>query len=210
MSSRPISEPERNALKRTVRPQRTNAIGISLMAMLMAVLINFSPEPIAILMPIFFGMMALGLAFQTRKSAGRVASALESGTLVDVRAVPNNKTATGGWDFGTWSIGKTRQLMGQVAAGTPTSFAIEPDTKQLVSVNGVVLKKSVTVVAPFGFPTAQMAATPMHSPQPMQAPSSEELPPPPEDWVANSCPKCGASVEGNMMFCPGCGFKVKS
>ncbi len=209
MSIRPISEPERKTLKGVVRPMRLNAIGISAMAMLMAVLINFSPEPFAIVLPIFFGLMGLGLAFQARKSAGKIAAALDTGTVTDVKTVPNNKTAIGGWDFGTWSIGKDRQLMGMVVAGTPTSFAIVSDTKHLVSVNGNALKKPVAVVAPFGFQNAPMAAAPMHSTQPMQAPSNEELPPPPEDWVTNSCPRCGAGVEDNMMFCPGCGFRVK-
>jgi hypothetical protein len=205
-----MSEPERHALRAVVKPMRINAIGISAMAMLMAVLINFSPEPIAIILPIFFGLMGLGLAFQARKAAGKIESALGIGTVTEVRTVPRLKGPAGGWDFGTFSVGRDRQLKTMVMDGAPGSFAVVPDTKHLVSVNGVALKKPVAVIAPFGFQGAPAAIASPLAPQPTQTASSEELPPPPEDWVANSCPKCGTSIVGNMMFCPRCGFRIQN
>ena len=209
-SVRPITDPEIKAVVSTLRSMRVNAIGISVFAMIMAVLINYVNNEVAVLMPIMFGGVAVGLAFQARKSAGNLSKALANGTVMDIRAVPNRARPGRFWQFGACSTSSTSELNHMITEGVPASFTVLPETKQLLAVNGAPLRRPVTVAAPLGFQNVSSLTMPVQAQPFLQAADPYELPPPPDGWVAKACPACGQSVDGDIMFCSRCGFRLKS
>jgi len=206
---RPMTEAEREAAKAIPRPLRNNAIGISLVSMMMAVMVNFVDEAFAVIMPLFFCFVGLGLALQARRSSGAVAQALAKGTVTDVRGAPRWKGAAGGWDFGRFSIPKDSQIKGSIVDGVPALVTVIPETKRLVSVNGVTLKKPIELRGPAGFERTLVAPATMQPPQQVAMAAGQDLPPPPDDWRQGSCPKCGQNTSGDFQFCPRCGFKLR-
>lgn len=209
---RPMAESERQAIKAIPRPQKMNAVGISLMAMLMAVMVNFVDNPVAMFMPLVFAFAALGLAVQARKTSGAVAATIAKGTVTEVRGVPLYK-GNAGWEFGVFSIARDKQLERALVDGAPASVAIVPDAKRLLSVNGVTLRRPVALRTPPGF--ENMLAAYAAPPRPVQrmpvAPSfDQDLPPPPDGWGAKFCPKCGEPISGDYLFCRKCGFRLKA
>jgi len=205
---RPMTEAERQVVKSIPKPQRNNAIGISIVAMVMAVMVNFVEDQVALLMPIFFSFVGLGLAIQARKSSGSVGQALAKGVVTEVRATPRWKGA-GGWEFGTLSVPRSKQLEGKLVDGVFASVAIVPEAKRLVSVNMTPVKGSVTLTVPPGFGGAYAAPAVMQPPVQMPTAAGQDLPPPPEGWAQGTCPRCGQSIAGDMMFCDKCGFRLK-
>jgi len=178
-----MTEAEKETAKAIPRPLRNNAVGMSVVAMMMAVMVNFVEETFAVIMPLFFCFVGLGLAVQARRSSGAVAQALAKGTVTDVRGAPKWKGAAGGWDFGPFSVPKDSQVKNSLADGTPAWVTVIPDAKRLVSVNGATLKKPIEIRAPPGLETALATAMTVHLPQPEPTAVSQDLPPPPEDWA---------------------------
>lgn len=214
-----MAEAERQTIKAIPKPQRNNAVGISFMAMLMAILVNFVDNPVAMFMPLVFAFAGLGLAIQARKSSGAVAQAMAKGTVTEVRGVPVYRGGSG-WEFGVFSIARNRQLEGALVNGVPASVAIVPEAKRLLSVNGVTLRKPVELRVPPGFenilagyttaPPVRQMYTPPQPIQGMPVASDQDMPPPPEGWAQGRCPQCGATVSGDHLFCKGCGFRLKA
>ena len=212
-NERPLTMPERESLKRITRSPRVNAVGLAIMSMAMAVMINFVAEPVALIMPLFFGAMSLGVAFQARGVSSSVARALERGTAAEWRHVPSLKS--GIWDFGAFYFNRAGQAKGLVAEGVPATVTLVPEAKRVLAVNGTVLSKPMELRGAPGFPQNLMVAqvpAPVQPPawQAPVAPAAEDLPPPPEGWSGTSCPKCGRAVSAEHMFCRGCGFRLKN
>ncbi len=205
---RPLTEPERQAYWGMLRPLKLNAIGFALVSMLMAVMINFVPDQWLIIVPIFFGVAALGMAVQARKTANKVVSAIAKGSVTDVRVSQVRKGAGGSWNFGPFSVPRTSMLNSMLSEGAPASVTIVPETRHLLSVNSVALKKPVTLIAPPGFESSLMVVSAPSVPQATRESANEDLPPPPEDWGAKYCPKCGASLMAGASFCGRCGSKL--
>ncbi len=209
-NERPLTEPERESLKAIARSPKVNAVGLAVMSMVMAVMINFVDEPVALIMPLFFGAVSLGTAFQARKASERVALTLQKGTAAVVHGSP--RLNRGLWDFGAFSVPKDGQLKTVLSEGAPTTVALAVDVRRVLSVNNVPLKKPVTFGAAPGFETLLSASPPQRTQavSRAQAPSQEDLPPPPEGWGARFCPQCGEPVSGDYMFCRKCGLKLKA
>jgi hypothetical protein len=206
---RPMTEAEKETAKAIPRPLRNNAVGISVVAMVMAVMVNFVEETFAVIMPLFFCFVGLGLAVQARRSSGAVAQALAKGTVTEVRGAPKWKGSAGGWDFGPFSVPKDSQVKNSLADGVPARVSVIPETKRLVSVNGATLKKPIELRAPPGFEAALVAPTTAHFPQKGPKAAGQELPPPPDDWTQGRCPSCGQSTSQDFEFCSKCGFRLK-
>lgn len=180
---RPMTEAEKQTAKAIPRPQRGNAIGMSVVAMMMAVMVNFVEETFAVIMPLFFCFVGLGLALQARRISGAAAQALAKGTVTDVRGAPKWKGPAGGWDFGSFSVPKDSQIKNSIADGVPAWVTVIPDAKRLVSVNGAALKKPIEIRAPPGFEAALAASTTVNHPRQAPTAVSQDLPPPPDDWA---------------------------
>ncbi|MGD9962661.1 MAG: zinc ribbon domain-containing protein [Thermoplasmata archaeon] len=211
---RPMAEAERQAIRAIPKPQRMNAIGISLMAMLMAVMVNFVDNPVALLMPLFFSFAALGLAIQARKTSAAVAAAISRGTVTDWRCAPSLKS--GVWNFGAFYFNRGGQAKGLVEEGLLTTVTIVPEAKRVLAVNGTMLSKPLELRGAPGFPQNLAAAQTV---APAQAPAwrapaapaqADDLPPPPDGWGAKFCPKCGEPISGDYAFCRKCGFRLKA
>ena len=216
---RPMTEPERKAAVDSLKPLRNNARGMAGFSILMAVMINFVSNPVAMLMPLLFGAFALGLAVQARKGAGSVSKVLANGTVTEIRTVPTRTSARTGWQFGTYSAGNTRSLNGMLADGVPTSFTVMPETRHLLAVNGMPLRRPLQLMSVPGaviFPPSQAVqqapmVAPMAAPMPPPMLANEDLPPPPEGWTGQLfCAKCGQKNQNNATFCEKCGFKLKA
>lgn len=178
---RRMTEAEMKTVKAIPRPLRANAIGMSVVAMVMAIMVNFVEEPVAVIMPLFFSFVGLGIAVQARRASGTVAQALAKGTVIDVRAVPRWKGASGGWDFGRFSVPKDSQVKGSIADGAPAWVTVIPEAKRLLSVNGVTLKKPIELRGPPGFENALVAPAPVQAPLRAPLGADQDLPPPPDD-----------------------------
>ena len=211
---RPMTESERKAAVDSLKPLRNNARGMAGFSILMAVMINFVSNPVAMLMPLLFGFFALGLAVQVRKGAKNVGKVLANGTVTEIRTVPTRASARTGWQFGIYSAGNARFLNGMLTDGAPASFTVMSETKHLLAVNGMPLRRPVLLIsapgavmpyaAPPVFQQAQMAA-PTSAPMPV----NEDLPPPPDGWTGQRfCAKCGQKNPTNAMFCEKCGFRL--
>lgn len=205
---RPMTEPERESLKSASKPQRNNAIGISMLAMVMAVMVNFVDDPIALLMPLVFSFIGLGLAAQARRGSGTAAQAVAKGTVTDVRGTPRWKGGATGWDFGPFSVVKNSQLEGVLADGVPATVGVIPESRRVVSANGVPLKRPVELRAGPGFESVSASSAAPQPPYQAPAPADQDLPPPPEGWSAGSCPQCGTVARGGAMFCERCGHRL--
>ena len=204
---RPMTDAEMRSVKGISRPQRANAIGISVVAMVMAVMVNFVEDEIAILMPLFFCFVGLGLAVQARRSSGAVAESLADGTVADVRATPV-WMKTRGWQFGALSIPRGSRLDKMLSDGVPASLTIAPPSKHVLSANGVTLKKPVTFVTAPGFEGTLSSHAPASASQRVATTMDDDLPPPPDDLDPSSCPQCGKSVSPGARFCDSCGHRL--
>ncbi|MEW5747541.1 MAG: zinc ribbon domain-containing protein [Candidatus Thermoplasmatota archaeon] len=212
-NERPLSAAEREALKGITRSPKVNAVGLAVMSMAMAVMINFVEEPVALIMPLFFGAMSLGVAFQARSLSSSLARALDRGAAVEWRHVPSLRS--GAWDFGAFHFNRAGEAKGLVAEGVPATVTLVPEAKRVLAVNGTPLRKPMELRGAPGFPQNLMTAQAPSVPQApaWQAPAApaqaEDLPPPPEGWQSANCPKCGSAVSGDYLFCRGCGFRLK-
>lgn len=207
---RPITELERKAAVDSIKPLRINAVGMAGFSILMAVMINFVSNPVAMLLPLLFGFVALGTAIQARKGASNVSKVLANGTVTEIRTVPTRASARTGWQFGIYSAGNTRSLNGMFTDGVPASFTVMPETKHLLAVNGMPLRRPVQLTSapgaamPFAAP-AVVQQTPVALPMPVD----QELPPPPDGWTGQQfCAKCGQKSPAGARFCEKCGAPI--
>ena len=203
-----MTDSERKAAVDTLKPLRNNARGMAMVSILMALMINFVTDPVAMIVPIFFGLASLGMAVKARKGVGSMGKTLATGTVAEVRAIPKRMSTGRGWELGMFYAMRSRALNGVLIEGVPTSLTVLPETKHLLAVNGTPLRTPVQLmsapgaVMPIVTPTFQQA--PIAPPMPMD----EELPPPPEDWIERSCPKCGQKNAPNAVFCEKCGMRM--
>lgn len=211
---RPMTEAERKAAVDSLKPLRNNARGMAGFAILMAIMINFVSNPVALLMPILFGGFALGLAVQAKKGASNVSKVLANGTVTEIRTVPTRASARTGWQFGVYSAGNTRSVNGMLTDGVPASFTVMSETKHLLAVNGMPLRRPVLLmsapgaVMPYAAPPVFQQA-PMAAPMPASMPVDQELPPPPDGWTGQQfCAKCGQKNQTSARFCEKCGAPI--
>jgi len=207
---RPMTESERKAAVDSLKPLRNNARGMAGVSILMAVMINFVSNPVAMLMPLLFGFVALGMAVQARKGASNVGKVLANGTVTEIRTVPTRASARMGWQFGIYRAGNTRSLNGMLTDGVPASFTVMPETKYLLAVNGMPLRRPVLLMSAPGavMPYAAPAAV-QQAPMALPMPVDQELPPPPEGWTGQLfCAKCGQKSPAGAMFCEKCGAPI--
>jgi len=211
---RSISDVERQAFGSVIRPMKLNAIGIAIVSMVMAIMVNFVTDQWMVVVPIFFGLAALGMSIQTRKSAGKIAGALARGNVVDVRAAMVSKGPGGSWNFGAFSVPRSNALSTLLVDGTPATFTIVPESKHMLSVNYSLLKRPIQFNAMPGFesllgvsPPAQTYAQPPIMPMTQNLPPPP--PPPPDNWSQRFCPQCGQSLPGGAMFCSKCGYRLR-
>jgi len=207
---RPMTESERKAAVDSLKPLRNNARGMAGVSILMAVMINFVSNPVAMLMPLLFGFVALGMAIQARKGASNVDKVLANGTVTEIRTVPTRASARTGWQFGMYSAGNTRSLNGMLTNGVPASFTVMPETRYLLAVNGMPLRRPLQLmsvpgaVMPYAAPAAVQQAQ-MALPMPVD----QELPPPPDGWTGQLfCAKCGQKNKTDARFCEKCGTPI--
>ncbi len=205
---RPMTDAEARAAKGIAKPHRANAIGISVVAMAMAVMVNFVEEEIAIVMPLFFCFVALGLAIQARRSSGVVAESLAKGTVADLRSTPVWRKARG-WEFGAVSIPRGSELDKRLSDGVPASVTVLSDAKYVLSADGVPLKKPVAFVAAPGFMSVSASEAGTPAPTRAVAMADDDLPPPPEDAGPSACPQCGKSASDVAKFCDSCGYRLR-
>lgn len=206
---RPMTDSERKAAVDSLKPRRNNARGMAGFSMLMAVMINFVSNPVAMLMPLLFGVFALGLAVQVRKGATNVSKVLANGTVTEVRTVPTRASARTGWQFGVYSAGNTRALNGILADGVPASFTIMPETRHLLAVNGMPLRRPLQLMPVPGAVMPQAAPAVQQVPMVATMPLDQELPPPPDGWIGQqSCARCGHGSPTGARFCEKCGAPI--
>lgn len=207
-STRPMTDSERKAAVGTLRPLRNNARGMAVVSIVMALMINFVSDPIAMIVPIFFGLASLGLAVKARMGAGSMSKMLATGTVTDVRIVPKRMSVGRGWELGMFYAAKSRVLNGMLVEGVPASLTVLPETKHLLAVNGTPLSLPVQLTS---VPGAVMPIAPSAVPQAPTAapmPVDEGLPPPPDDWAGRSCSKCGHNNANDATFCEKCGLRL--
>jgi len=208
VSVRPMTDSERKAAVSTLRPLRNNARGMAMVSILMALMINFVTDPIAMILPIVFGLASLGMAVKARKGVGSMSKTLATGTVAEIRTMPKRMSTGRGWELGMFYAMRSRALNGVLVEGVPASLTVLPETKHLLAVNGTPLRSPVQLMSAPGavMPIAPSAVqqAPISAPMPV----GEELPPPPEDWVGLSCPKCGHNNANNASFCEKCGVRI--
>jgi hypothetical protein len=114
-----------------------------------------------------------------------------------------------GWELGMFYAVRSRVLNGILVEGVPASLTVPPETKHLLAVNGTPLRRPVQLMSAPGavMPVAPSAVqqAPIAAPMPVD----EELPPPPDDWVERSCPRCGQKNASNAIFCETCGMRIE-
>ena len=203
-----MTDSERKAAVNTLRPLRNNARGMALMSILMAVMINFVTDPIAMILPIVFGLASLGMAVKARKGVSSMSKMLATGTVTEVRTVPKRMSTGRGWELGMFYAMRSRTLNGVLVEGVPASMTVLPETKHLLAVNGTPLRTPVQLMSAPGAVMPIAPSTFQQAPIAAPMPTSDELPPPPDDWVGLSCPKCGHNNANNASFCEKCGMRM--
>ena len=207
-SVRPMTDSERKAAVGTLRPLRNNARGMAVFSIVMALMINFVTDPIAMIVPVFFALASLGMAVKARKGVGSMSKMLATGTVTEVRTVPKRMNTGRGWELGMFYAMRSRVLNGVLVEGVPASLTVLPETKHLLAVNGTPLRTPVQLMSAPGAVMPIAPSTFHQVPIAAPMPGDEELPPPPEDWVGLSCLKCGHNNATNASFCEKCGMRV--
>lgn len=208
---RPISPAEMKAAEASAMPLRTNAMGLAVLSMVMAVMVNFILYEWTVLVPVFFAALSLGTAFSAKSKMTAVGVFLDKGTVFEIRGVPEKRSMGRGWAFGPVSFTSTRGISSQLSQGSPASITIAPELKLLLAVNGAPLKSPADIMMAPGTDLAahlrQMeAAPPMRSATQAKL-QAEDVPPPPDDWAPRQCPKCGRAMPSEAVFCPWCGLR---
>ncbi len=149
-----------------------------------------------------FGLVGIGMAVNTIVVRKKVSDAMMEGTAVEVVG-PAYRTSTAknmqAWTVGPVSMMATREVMGLLQEGAPTSVLCVPKLKAAIAINNVGLKIGAkamlppnleSMAVPMGMPAMPMGgqfpgiAYPSYNPGPVQAQppqtaSAEEIPPPP-------------------------------
>jgi hypothetical protein len=143
-----------------------------------------------------FGLVGIGMAVNTIVVRKKVSDAMMEGTAVEVVG-PAYRTGTAGkvpsWTVGPVSMMATREVLGLLREGAPTSILCIPRLKAAIAINNVGLKNGAKVMLP---PNLESMAMPMGGqapvmpyaaygplvaqPQPSTAPNDDYLPPPPD------------------------------
>ena len=204
ISVRPMTAAEREAVRAIPKPQRNNAVGMAAVAMIMAVMVNFIEDEFVVIMPLFFCFAGLGLAIQARKGAGMAGKVLAGGTVTDYRGTPR-WTRTGGCSFGTFSVLRSGQLKKLLPEGVPATLTIVPGAKQLLAVNGTMLRSPAALTGPPGFEATLATQAHTQAAGGARATVDDDLPPPPDDWQPGRCLGCGKEMDQQARFCENCG-----
>jgi hypothetical protein len=204
-----MTDSERKAAVGTLRPLRNNARGMAMMSILMAVMINFVADPIAMLMPVIFGIASLGMAIKARKGVGSMSKMLATGTVTEIRTVPKRMSTGRGWELGMFYAMRSRALNGVLVEGVPASLTVLPETKHVLAVNGTPLRSPVQLISAPGAVMSIAPSAVQQAPIAASMPVDEELPPPPDDWVERSCQRCGQKNASNALFCEKCGMRIE-
>jgi hypothetical protein len=164
-------------------------------------------DTLTIMMSVFmgvFGLVGIGMAVNTLIVRKKVSDAMMNGTAVEVVG-PAYRTNAGGkvqtWTVGPVSMMATREVLGLLREGAPTSILCVPSLKAAIAINYVGLKNGAKVMLPpnlesMAVPMGQAAmpmggqvpvmpyaayGPPVAQPQPSQTtPGEDYLPPPPD------------------------------
>jgi hypothetical protein len=218
---RPISPAESTAAVRSLRSARYNAVAMAIVGVITAIMINYANDEIVMVVPFLFVAGAVGNAVQYRKGAEAVKKMLRSGNIHEVRGTPVRKSMGRGWTLGPVTLPKSGSLNDIMTEGSSAGIAFVPDTKNAISVNGTLLKKPLPMTVPMGFGKELSTSSNTQAPSPIPQVSSpisprtynqpdDDLPPPPDDWVAKMCPRCGQHIGEGVTFCSKCGFRLKA
>jgi hypothetical protein len=151
-----------------------------------------------------FGLVGIGMAVNTIVVRKKVSDAMIEGTAVEVVG-PAYRTSAAknmqAWTVGPVSMMATREVMGLLREGAPTSVLCVPKLKAAIAINNVGLKNGAKAMLPSNLesmavpmgqaampmgwqaPVMQYAAygAPVAQPQPPQpTPGDDYLPPPPD------------------------------
>lgn len=164
-------------------------------------------DTLSIMMSVFmgvFGLVGIGMAVNTLVVRKKVSDAMIEGTAVEVVGPAYRTNAAGKvqtWTVGPVSMMATRETLGLLREGMPTSILCVPRLKAAIAINNVGLKIGARVMLPpnlesmaipVGMPTMPMTAQtpvmpyatygpPVAQPQPSQhGPDDDYLPPPPD------------------------------
>lgn len=214
LSVRPITDPERKAALDSLKPLRYNAIGMSVIGIMTAIVVNFGNEIVLLGVPLLFALMAGSTAANYKKNSNAIGKALAAGTAPEIAGAPVKKRFGGSWMIGPVTFANKAGIAKTLQEGAVSRVAFLPDAKIALSVNGIPLKRTLPIVSvPAGF--GQDLAVPATPPQPVPMPTrpalsaSDDLPPPPDDWDHVFCGECGQRNPGDARFCGRCGAVIK-
>jgi len=217
LSVRPITDGERKVALDSLKFFRYNAVGSALVGMMTAIAtMFFATDIVMLLVPLLFVLMAGDYAAKYKKSSDAIAKALGAGAVVDISGVPEKKSRST-WILGPVAIAGRGVLGKALLEGATSKMAFLPGTQMVLSMNGTPLRKAAlvnTTPADFGkdlvVPATSVAPGPpsptITYPRPV---TTEELPPPPDDWEELFCGRCGQRNPKDARFCGKCGAVIK-
>jgi len=215
ITRRMLTDPEREFPVGVYRGAQRAARGVGIACLVLFILNTFvlsvvitdqfTLDTVSIMMTVLmgvFGLVGIGMAVNTIVVRKKVSDAMMEGTAVEVVG-PAYRTSAAknmqAWTIGPVSMMATREVMGLLREGAPTSILCVPKLKAAIAINNVGLKNGAKVMLPpnlesMAVPMGQAAmpmggqvpgnAYPSYNPSPYQAqppqtPSAEEIPPPP-------------------------------
>ena len=163
-------------------------------------------DTLSIIMSVFmgvFGLVGIGMAVNTLVVRKKVSDAMMEGTAVEVVG-PAYRTGNAGkvpsWTVGPVSLMATREVLGLLREGAPTSILCVPRLKAAIAINNVGLRNGAKVMLPPNLESMAMPGqtampiggqapampyaaygTPVAQPQPPQVPQGDDYLPPPPD-----------------------------
>ena len=217
ITRRMMTEPEREFPVGVYRGAQRAARGVGIACLVLFILNTFvlsavitdqiTLDTVSIMMTVFmgvFGLVGIGMAVNTLIVRKKVSDAMMDGTAVEVIGPAYRSNAAGKvqtWTVGPVSMMATREAMGLLREGAPTSILCIPRLKAAIAINNVGLKNGAKVMLPpnlesMAVPMGQTAmpmgwqapampyatyGAPVAQPQPLQPTLGDDYLPPPPD-----------------------------
>lgn len=217
ITRRMMTEPEREFPVGVYRGAQRAARGVGIACLVLFILNTFvlsavitdqiTLDTVSIMMTVFmgvFGLVGIGMAVNTIVVRKKVSDAMMEGMVVEVVGPAYRTSAAGkvqAWTVGPVSMMATRETLGLLREGAPTSILCMPRLKAAIAINNVGLKNGAKAMIPpnlesMAVPTGQAAipivgqvpvmpyaqyGPPVAQSQPSQPdPGDDYLPPPPD------------------------------
>ena len=146
---RPINQMESARLLASFNMLRRGSVAVGIVSMGLTGAAFVLSDPIFLIFPLLFGLIAVGMAVQVAQYRRKAAVALQKGAVTEIQGFPVSSLFAGriaGWAIGPIVVADPRQII--FRQGVLATVACIPELRLVLTVNGNPLPYTVQMKGP--------------------------------------------------------------